>query len=109
MAGIYALEADLLGQGDHGRARGLIVRASKHSGRFAHGTSPSARLCQVSQRGHREPATKDGKTLSIHGRTTLVGEWRLPSDCARTGNPEVISSSVGLVPTNRPSRYFWTE
>jgi len=26
-----------------------------------------------------------------------------------TGNPEDISSSVELVPTNRPSRYFWTE
>jgi hypothetical protein len=30
MAGIHALEADLPDQGDHGRARGLIVRASKH-------------------------------------------------------------------------------
>ena len=35
MAGIHALEADLVGQGDHGRARGLIARASKNRRLFA--------------------------------------------------------------------------
>src|SRR5580704_6631273 len=35
MAGIHALDADLLGQGDHGRARVLIVSASKHRRLFA--------------------------------------------------------------------------
>ena len=35
MACIHAIEADVLGQGDHGRARVLIVSASKHRRLFA--------------------------------------------------------------------------
>ena len=59
-------------------------------------------------RQHYLDVRRGGKVPRSTGRRTaeLASERIIPR---MTGDPEVISSSVGLVPTNRPSRYFWTE
>jgi len=86
MAGIHALEADLLGQGDHGRARRLIIRASKHRRLFA--ARRIADQCRGNGRARSDDAPFRDEARKLLGSTCTVVSLQLVA--AGAGNAETM-------------------
>src|ERR1700741_5408618 len=98
MAGIHALEADLLGQGDHGRARGLIVRASEHRRLFA--ARRIADQCRGNGRERSDDAPCGDEARKLLGRACTVVPLQLVAACAggATKTTPAARSSLSSAP-----------